>query len=513
MDRSQAQAVIEACHASTAKLLDAAKAVMKPTSYYISYHLAALALEEIGKASMVFVESLPSRLRDPKNEERSLMEAIDDHEQKLFWALWLPLFHHRPDWRSIPETIKLARRIHQTRLDTLYVDPNNLNAPASISEDQVKNILELAETRLAMERASTFRDVPEQEQKDLEWFFDISRHPRFGPFVFSKTSFDKHAELKGDPNQWIAWLRETFTEIERVNTELTVNEMNRVVPEGIAAHEDKFQMTLRLVSWSHSIRQNQLNKWNKGVNKLKLTAVQGRPRELIVQITMPKLFKGEAIYGAGYQNSLIFVAALNMATMGFFWWYVPKFVSRYYEKIHDLEANADLIVEREPKLEPSWGHLAMKEADYNNLGQVWAMLMKSTSDPKKAFFIQQYVTVLSVMAKNDIFAQFEPQCLIQLANALRAGLFAFGDWDGKDETWNAAVQKVFDFGTRGADLVALVNDTLQQVKEIQTKGVQNPVTVEDLVKAKIVVDLYVNLKTKELLPSILSELQNQDQIR
>lgn len=146
-DRKQIQIAIDACHAASDRFIDAAKAVMKPGSYHIAYHLAALALEEIGKASMLLIDSLPARLRDPKNEGRDLADWIDDHERKLFWALWLPVFHRNADWRTIPSTTQLAHEIHQTRLGTLYIDPNDLNAAASISESQVNNIIGLAEAR------------------------------------------------------------------------------------------------------------------------------------------------------------------------------------------------------------------------------------------------------------------------------------------------------------------------------------------------------------------------------
>jgi AbiV family abortive infection protein len=58
-------AIVQACHQAAEKLIDAANTVMKPGSYHIAYHVAAPALEEVGKASMVLIDS---RLGGPPGE-------------------------------------------------------------------------------------------------------------------------------------------------------------------------------------------------------------------------------------------------------------------------------------------------------------------------------------------------------------------------------------------------------------------------------------------------------------
>lgn len=52
---------LQACLANAEKLIEAAEASLKPGSYHIAYHLGALALEEIGKSSMVFMSALNPR--------------------------------------------------------------------------------------------------------------------------------------------------------------------------------------------------------------------------------------------------------------------------------------------------------------------------------------------------------------------------------------------------------------------------------------------------------------------
>jgi AbiV family abortive infection protein len=72
------------------ELLAAARALLDGSQPpRLAYHFAALALEEVGKASIVGMQyagaargrELPSLLSE---------EALQDHVRKLFWAIWGP---------------------------------------------------------------------------------------------------------------------------------------------------------------------------------------------------------------------------------------------------------------------------------------------------------------------------------------------------------------------------------------------------------------------------------------
>ncbi len=115
----EVEPLIRACLQNAERLVQSAKAVMGvPAGSHIAYHLAVLALEEIGKSTLIFQESLdPKPLpRDPESKQRSPMDWLEDHERKLFWAVWLPLFDANPDWRTIPECLEFAKEMHIKRL-------------------------------------------------------------------------------------------------------------------------------------------------------------------------------------------------------------------------------------------------------------------------------------------------------------------------------------------------------------------------------------------------------------
>jgi AbiV family abortive infection protein len=187
--------------------MSSAKAVIAPGQYHVAYHLAALAMEEIGKAGLIFVESM--YLKDePEREDSRLNKWMEDHERKLFWAIWLPAFGIEADWRTIPKHMEVARGIHETRLQTLYFDPAYPNAQNEITEERASRLISLTESRLKMEKAKQYRDLDERERCDMQWFFFATRNPEMKPFIFSKQSMEKQIELQDDRTGWIRWLRE-----------------------------------------------------------------------------------------------------------------------------------------------------------------------------------------------------------------------------------------------------------------------------------------------------------------
>jgi hypothetical protein len=58
-------------------------------------------------------------------------------------------------------------------------------------------------------------------------------------------------------------------------------ERSRAVPE--KGTTNKWKIRIRITSQSHSVRQKQLNAFNERVDWIKLTTVQGKPNELIVE--------------------------------------------------------------------------------------------------------------------------------------------------------------------------------------------------------------------------------------
>jgi len=201
---------IQACLVNAGKLIEAAKVSSKPGSHHIAYHLAALALEEIGKSSMVFMSAISPRPTE-EGEQLGPIKWIDDHERKLFWAIWLPRRENLRDWKTIPESLEIARTIHENRLQSLYVDPAS-PSPAGISAEQASGLISLADARLNMERLKEFGELDDVRKAELQWFFSAIDNPELRRMIFSKGSLDKQAEFGDDFAGWMKWLHQQFDE-------------------------------------------------------------------------------------------------------------------------------------------------------------------------------------------------------------------------------------------------------------------------------------------------------------
>jgi AbiV family abortive infection protein len=130
--------ILTACLLNAERLLNSAKAVTAPGQYHVAYHLAALAMEEIGKAGLIFTEAVAPEASEDRESLRS--RWMEDHERKLFWALWLPSFGEDTDWRKIPVYMEFAKEIHERRKRTLYFDPERPDVQAEITEDHAARL-------------------------------------------------------------------------------------------------------------------------------------------------------------------------------------------------------------------------------------------------------------------------------------------------------------------------------------------------------------------------------------
>ena len=508
--REEYMPAIDACLQNADRLISAAKTTALPGGYHIAFHLATMALEEIGKSSMIFIDALERQRPQGEEEPKTTLKWIDDHERKLFWAIWLPGRESLRDWSTIPAAAEFARAIHKDRLETLYVDPSNLSRP-TISEERAANIIGAAEARLNLERLKEFREMDKDGQDLLTWFFVAMEDPRLKPMIFSKGSLDKQAEFGDDFASWMKWLRDTFEEADRRSIELTNLEMKRVSAQGEKRWENKFEVKIRLKSTSHSIRQNQFKDWNNGVDTIKLNGGSDR-NELVVTMLVPKLVATQELWNKGWQNTFVFVTALNIATMGFFWWYTPEYISRYFDRIRDIENECELEVDRIPMLKIVWPHQALKSPDLNEISVVLSFI--GQADQKQFESTHRYFRNLGLMAKNDIFYQFEPTIFIEFILALRDAMQAYGDWDGMPEAAEASIIGFFESVPATLEFITMVRDFLQLVEQMQAnKFAPRSITLDDVARAKLIFDGYIKVKAQRWYMDELAKREGKSDLK
>src|SRR5690348_3215107 len=78
-------AACEACVTHARDLLESAKLVQTSGRVNIAYHLATLALEEMGRRELFQIQSAATSVGDTP---RWQMSATQDHVQKLFWCFY-----------------------------------------------------------------------------------------------------------------------------------------------------------------------------------------------------------------------------------------------------------------------------------------------------------------------------------------------------------------------------------------------------------------------------------------
>jgi AbiV family abortive infection protein len=485
--------ILEACLANAERLLESAKAVRSvPGCNHIAFNLAVLALEEIGKSILLFHESLELKSVPRDGEEvRRPLDWIEDHERKLLWAIWFG--EAALDWRTIPQRMESARLLSQQRLRVLYFDPTEPDAQAGIDDEYLDPIISMTEARLQMEKAKKYKGWNEQERSDIQWFFIASGHPEVKPFIFSKGSMEKQAEFD-DGAMWIKWLRKTVEDSQRAAYEVAQREMERQQPSDKERHDDKWKLRIKLKSWSHSIRQNQLTKFNENIEKIK-PHKGSEHNDLTVDFIIPKSVPLQAIWSAGMHSCVIFVSSINIATFGFFWWYLPTFVSRFQDSIIDLESNCGVVVERVPELKIVWPQQALKQDVLEqNLGLVFAFVARARDEHFAVF--HKYFGVLGFMAKNDIFTQFEHHLVHDFMECLEMALKSYGDWDGTPSTFESVINGWFS-GKEGSDeFAAMVMDLRRIAGEVAQRSLKEPVTLEHAIRAKVAFDTYIHLKAR-----------------
>lgn len=102
-------------------LVASARRVLANDSAYpnIAYHLAILAMEEIGKAGMLCARGVTRGAKDPSWIDKRL----DNHVWKLMWPAWTPsLSGGKIDPKDFEEARRFAESTHKRRMAGLYVD-------------------------------------------------------------------------------------------------------------------------------------------------------------------------------------------------------------------------------------------------------------------------------------------------------------------------------------------------------------------------------------------------------
>lgn len=172
----------------------------------ISYHLAVLALEEIGK-SFLIVMAHTHFTNQSEDSSWNPQKFYSDHIKKLFWAIWGPSIGREKITKNQIESFQgLSHKIHETRLQGLYVDfdEKSFSLPSeAVTEDEAQNLIDIASSRLEMEKLVEFDKIEDKNIEIMTWFLSATEDGEKRNLIFGNKSMEKLAELSST-NKWIA---------------------------------------------------------------------------------------------------------------------------------------------------------------------------------------------------------------------------------------------------------------------------------------------------------------------
>lgn len=326
----------------------------------------------------------------------------------------------------------MATHIHETRLLGLYVgtDGDGITIPAEqIGDGESKRLIDFAEATLALASAETLPEEMPQEFFDLQaWLLASFDDPEKRKGILSRGSLDKLAELK-DVRAWVLWLKDLFDKAEAEGRAAAQREIERSAQAPEEKTKDKWQFRVRIVGASHSIWPKVLTAWNEKSNWIKLSAGSNK-KELFIDFILGDNVPVQALWYFGWGVARQFVMALNMGTMGFWWWHMPQHLDRWFESLRDLETGQEMRLERKPSLTIDWGeNRVLTIQDLGRVAAIFASLTPSSVGPeRKQGSLDYYIGGLTFLALNDVHWQCEVQSFGNFFESLRHMMTKHGDW-------------------------------------------------------------------------------------
>jgi AbiV family abortive infection protein len=487
---------VQACFTNARDLLRAAKRVLDDEKLpSVAFHLTILALEEVGKAALLGTRAIAHSVED---ETVFIDNRLDDHVFKLFWALWTPSFAHGKVSKEEFEKLRgMAKGMHEDRLAAMYVSPDLPKSGEhlqTISEERARTMIGLAEARLGMEASRDWQAIDLSAGTVMRWFLDATSDPEKRSLILGQKSFDKLAEL-GQMRDWMAWLKEQFDQAEAHGREHLQRELARVIPDRADRGEDKWQVAIRLYSPAQSIRSRAIKSWNDRPTWIKLSAVHNDKQAVEVEFTLGEVVTMQEVGPAGYRAARLFVAAMNIGSMGFWWWQRPDQAGKFYQRLTDLKAPAsmklDLKMYAGPKFE--WKRDALKDDHLTRVAICLGMASR-LDGPVYHAVIETYFTGLALIAKSDLHFSFAPQASERFATCLCESMRHFGDWDGTDDGLPAALAASFPFEQPedGQELLGLFRQLRRQ--PVLVEGL----TLERAAILKVLCDAYLTRRFERM---------------
>ena len=398
-------------------LLMAAERVFVNNEYAnIAYHLGILSLEEIGKAGMLAARTVVGGKRDTAWMEK----RFEDHAWKLMWAVWSPsLGSGKIHPKDFEEARRFAASTHDRRIAGLYVGTDGASVPREVEScGHAASIINLARARLDLEMAR--EPVTTEPDENVAWFLDTMGAELGASRLLSKPFLDMHEQLSGDTRAWVAWCREEIAKTTASEEAKLKEELAREA-SAPGVSRPKWQVRVRLVSLTHSIRPKALKVWNSRITWMQLLA-GAKKDQLFLDLTIHDNVTLPNLFDAGMQFSKLCIAALNIGSLGLIWYDWPQGADRYHERIKDLDdPDHSVDIGKGPRFSEKRSVLDEKHLHHASQCIAGFGTMREEAEP----IFGPYLQGLVLLSKCDVHLSCEDQAFDAFVSASRHDVKAF----------------------------------------------------------------------------------------
>ncbi len=404
---------------------------------HVVFHLSLLALEEVGKASMLSAKAVTHSNLDGTWIDRSL----ESHRRKLQWAIWSPMT--RMDPNDFEAAREYAERAHSIRLSSLYVEANanldDLSPSEQVLPSEAEDTLSLAERRLAFEKA---QGTPSGELDEIsKWFFDAISHPDRSKLLFSKPFIQEFENLRGDARAWATWAASEVARLEEENRQILEAELARPkVQKGL----DKPRWRAKTIVYtpSHSLRPKVLARWNARIDTAQLQW-SGKKDQFTLQVTLHDNEPLSELGGRLASLSKLVVACLNIGSIGYFWFEPPGFERAMFAEIRDLELGRNMELKGRDTFWDDGRAVALTSEHIDHaIHCLMAFAPLSSSEAEPIF--APYFHGLALIAKSDLFYNFDTLARHGFVRSLASAFRRYGNWSGKSDDFEASFHAEFE---------------------------------------------------------------------
>jgi AbiV family abortive infection protein len=405
LDLQKYNAFRKLCLINAADAIKSAELMANHEVNHIAYHLLVLSIEEIGKIFVGFNELV----KDEQWSRENPNFGFDDHVKKLFWAIWGPTIgQERITKKQWEENQKMASNLHTKRLESLYTGLLDEGpGSAKISNEDLNSLMSIAKARLALAEEEGEADAGRKKNPQLQWLDAANQDSEKRNFIFGEVSMAKMLEL-GNPQAWIVWLMEYYQKQEQDLKQLLEREIYRQADAESETPIPKWKIKVKIITPSHSIRASVLDVFNKTSHPFIRLAKGGDNHTLFIEFIFPASTTVKTLWEHGWFSSKFFVAALNMASNGLFYWNALLDTEKYYETIRDIENNKLLVMHLDSGLKLNWQERKMLlNTNHLHLARMIFDYLVRTRDPKLIEATGDYLSALALLSKSDIHSRFE----------------------------------------------------------------------------------------------------------